>query len=588
MATQGKKAYDVVIIGAGLAGLTAAYYLKKTRPELNILLLERSGTAGGLTGDWTDHRFGPDKKLQPPMHMVFRDKYPNLLRLVEELGGCLSPIYKGYHIITSDGKRHCLEMDDWANAHLPPPLHGVGMFIKLSLPWLSKWDLFKLACVSTYCACSLLRGEQEPPLIPNTLSMESLELLLDVGPCARDFMESVTPSIYNLHPWYTSAPRIAAVVAGTMTMNRNSLHYHVFGKNYNAALIDRYVAVLRSMGVEFRFWTEVRRLESNGDGSQVESIWCKSYGPEVGESVRYICDNCGAENYFLDRAFCTRCGLDTTLDKIREGKLKRVCGRELWMEPEGNGYEKIPVKTLICAMYPHMIARLLPLDSPLRKLPYVISCFSSRGSQTQLSIGRVYYRKQVTRGETIITGTHNPYFCFNGCQSVYNNFGGQDLGYEGDVVDALLDVGIVRDAHSPETQKNKIIQDIHRVYPDADPSLVDHISFANMYPEVLYLTEQPAIAGLHRFFNTHRTGAQNWYVAGCHSGKIGIGMESAVESAMTTVNCILEDMKHSERVAIAPYHIHPGSRVGAALGKALLLWKTRGHSLHRLHRIHRI
>jgi ribosomal protein L37E len=577
-----KTEYDVVIVGAGLAGLTTAYYLKKLHPGLHLLVIERSGRAGGLSGDWVDHRFGPNKRLQPPMHMVFREKYPNLIRLVKEIGGSLSPVYTSYNIFTSDGKRHRLEMNDWTSRHLPPPFHGLGMFMKLSVPWLTKWDLFKMACVSTYCACELLPGAQEPGLIPNTLSLESLELLLDVGRYGRDFMESVTPSIYNLHPWYTNAPRMAAVMAGTMTMSRNSLHYHIFSKNYNAALIDRFVETLVSMGVEFRFWTEVRRIESNADGSQVDAIWCKTYGPDVGDAVRYICENCGAENYCLDRAFCTRCGLDTTLDKIREGKIKRPAGSELWMDPEGNGYEKIYSKTLVTAMYPHMIARLVPIESSLRKHPYVMSCFSSRARQTQLSIGRVYYRKQVARGESIISGTHNPYFCFNGCQYVYNNFGGQDLDYEGDVIDVLLDVGIIRDAHSHETQKERIVHDIQRVYPDADPSLVEHVSFANLYPDILYLTEQPAIAGLHRFFNTHRTGAKNWYVAGCHSGTIGIGMESAIEGAMRTVNSVLEDMGKAERVAVEPYYIHPGSRLASTFGKAILLWKTRGRSLHRL------
>ncbi|MBI2982545.1 MAG: NAD(P)-binding protein, partial [Deltaproteobacteria bacterium] len=38
-----EKEYDVVIAGAGLAGLTSAYYLKKLNPSLKIVILERSG-----------------------------------------------------------------------------------------------------------------------------------------------------------------------------------------------------------------------------------------------------------------------------------------------------------------------------------------------------------------------------------------------------------------------------------------------------------------------------------------------------------------------------------------------------------------
>ncbi len=574
--------YEAIVLGAGLSGLSAAYYLKKTHPDWKILVVERSGTAGGLTGNWIDHRFGSDKKLQMPMHMVFRQKYKNLLKLVTEIGGSLSPLYTGYSIITGDGKRHRLAMDDWTAKHLPPPFHALGMFAKLGMPLREKWDLFKLACVATYCAREILEGQPEPRRVPNTLSLESLELILQMGPKSRDFLEAVTPSIYNLHPWYTSAPRMAGVMAGTMTLSKDSLHYHVFGKNYNAAFIDRYVARLKEMGVEFRFWTEARRIESSGDGREVTGVWVRPYGPESEGAKRYICENCGAENFFLDRAFCTRCGRDTTLDRIRSGEIARPAPRELWMDPEGNGYSRLPCRRLVTAMYPHMIARLLPLGSPLRKHPFVRSFFSSRGNQTQLSVGRVYYRKPVTRGDGEITGTHNPYLCFNGCQSVYNNFGAEDLGYNGDVVDVLLDVGIIRDAHTQEEQIRRILVDLQKVYPDADPSLAEHVSFADIYPEVLYLSEQPAITGLHRFFNTHRTGAANWYVAGCHSGTIGIGMESAVQSGMAAVNCMLEDEKDPDRIPIETYDIHWGSRLTSSLGKGILWWKNRGRSMGRL------
>ena len=57
-----------------------------------------------------------------------------------------------------------------------------------------------------------------------------------------------------------------------------------------------------------------------------------------------------------------------------------------------------------------------------------------------------------------------------------------------------LDVGVIRDAHSQGEQIDRIVHDLRRVYPDADPSLVEHVSFADLQPSVLYLSEQPAIA----------------------------------------------------------------------------------------------
>src|SRR5512138_2469768 len=38
----GPDAYDVVVVGAGISGLTTAYWLKKLVPHLRVLVLERS------------------------------------------------------------------------------------------------------------------------------------------------------------------------------------------------------------------------------------------------------------------------------------------------------------------------------------------------------------------------------------------------------------------------------------------------------------------------------------------------------------------------------------------------------------------
>lgn len=39
--------YDVIIIGAGLAGLTAAYHLKERQNTMNILIVEGKPRIGG-------------------------------------------------------------------------------------------------------------------------------------------------------------------------------------------------------------------------------------------------------------------------------------------------------------------------------------------------------------------------------------------------------------------------------------------------------------------------------------------------------------------------------------------------------------
>ncbi len=58
--------HDVIIVGAGLSGLSAAHFLKKKRPALAVLMLEKSGRAGGaiqslqqkgFLAEWGPHGF---------------------------------------------------------------------------------------------------------------------------------------------------------------------------------------------------------------------------------------------------------------------------------------------------------------------------------------------------------------------------------------------------------------------------------------------------------------------------------------------------------------------------------------------------
>ena len=40
------KRYDVLVVGAGIIGLSSAYHLKQNHPELSVLIIDRAPAAG--------------------------------------------------------------------------------------------------------------------------------------------------------------------------------------------------------------------------------------------------------------------------------------------------------------------------------------------------------------------------------------------------------------------------------------------------------------------------------------------------------------------------------------------------------------
>jgi oxygen-dependent protoporphyrinogen oxidase len=72
----------VIILGAGISGLTTAWYLSKTGQPLEIVILEKTARAGGWLH--TDHTTGFHFEKGPRTFKV--DKCPSTMRLISELG----------------------------------------------------------------------------------------------------------------------------------------------------------------------------------------------------------------------------------------------------------------------------------------------------------------------------------------------------------------------------------------------------------------------------------------------------------------------------------------------------------------------
>ncbi len=72
----------VIILGAGISGLTTAWYLSQTHLPLDIVILEKSARLGGLIH--TDHTTGFHFEKGPRTFAV--QKCPAIMRLIAELG----------------------------------------------------------------------------------------------------------------------------------------------------------------------------------------------------------------------------------------------------------------------------------------------------------------------------------------------------------------------------------------------------------------------------------------------------------------------------------------------------------------------
>lgn len=79
------KEYDVIIVGAGIAGLHSAYLLLKEDPSLEILVCEKYKTIGGRIQ--TKHvQFNGQELLFEAGAGRFHMQQPRILHLIDELG----------------------------------------------------------------------------------------------------------------------------------------------------------------------------------------------------------------------------------------------------------------------------------------------------------------------------------------------------------------------------------------------------------------------------------------------------------------------------------------------------------------------
>ena len=96
----------VVVVGAGLSGLTAAYRLREARPDVRVTVLERSDRAGGVIRTWRKDGWVGEFAVNASR------PHPAVWRLIDDLG--LMPSWQPsraearHRWILTDGRRHRL------------------------------------------------------------------------------------------------------------------------------------------------------------------------------------------------------------------------------------------------------------------------------------------------------------------------------------------------------------------------------------------------------------------------------------------------------------------------------------------------
>ena len=91
--------YDVIIVGSGMAGLFAAYQLKKRRPQWSILILEKNGKIGGRADN--EMFYGTPIAIGAGIGRLKKDRL--LAKLMRELDFPINTFMSGHHsLVTKD------------------------------------------------------------------------------------------------------------------------------------------------------------------------------------------------------------------------------------------------------------------------------------------------------------------------------------------------------------------------------------------------------------------------------------------------------------------------------------------------------
>ncbi|MEC7412089.1 MAG: FAD-dependent oxidoreductase, partial [Candidatus Thermoplasmatota archaeon] len=133
----------VVVVGAGLSGLAAAYRLREARPDVRVTVLERSDRAGGVIRTWRKDGWVGEFAVNASR------PHPAVWRLIDDLD--LMPSWQPsraearHRWILTEGRRHRLGLSTMLKVGPGRMLRGIrtarqggrSMAEALPVPWLA-------------------------------------------------------------------------------------------------------------------------------------------------------------------------------------------------------------------------------------------------------------------------------------------------------------------------------------------------------------------------------------------------------------------------------------------------------------------
>lgn len=269
----------ILILGGGISGLSAAWYLRKKYPEAQISLLEKRARLGGVIETKKDFLFESGPRIFP------YEKSPCLLKLIEELGLKDEMIFSK----KASGRRLILHKNKLRSIPSLFPIIVPALIREYFLPSKIKED------ESIYDFAKRRFGIKMAEIF-----FDPLALGIYAGDIHKLSLRSCFPFLYELEKKYGS------ILKGMLLKKRSKENKRFFLlKKGMESLIE---ALHKQLSLDIHFNSEIESISKEGvvaGGKFWEADWIISAlpGPEIGRLTKGWLDFPAASLWVVHAAF---------------------------------------------------------------------------------------------------------------------------------------------------------------------------------------------------------------------------------------------------------------------------------------------